>query len=1087
MFKRFISAIALSLPLMSIATFAATPSLDVQTPSPSDNPYKVSVQSVDEYDQKAVPRLRSTSLPSSYLPADQTAVKDQGTEGLCWAYSATKSMEASTYTNLALTKTYSPLQFARAFWNHNLDQFELTKGDYIVNNSKDNGSNDIYTVWASMKQITPNTQSNVMQSTIHPVEAQFIDITDSNAIKQAIMDNGAVTIAVQAMGDAGYWYHSTDGTDYNHAITLIGWSDAVQSSRFTEDGSPDNNGAWYFVNSWGTEKFGTNGYGWLSYEDPCFSDTENNRALTYIMDNTWSADNLYQQDGSMSYATAATTRVGNVFRLQGANTYEKVIGAIVGIKSRGNYTLSAYSVTDFSVPVTDSALLGTVNFSMDRAGYKTVYFDSNIIAEHGENIAIVITRKDGSEFSMFCDVASEAVSWIKFRPTSEANSYYWEQTQYSNADNATPRIKMLTENLTATDPTGTMDDYNISLDYSKCMYTGEAVYPTITITDLYGNKQGLENFKISYNNNINASSEAEVVIRSIRSDIVGTATAKYTIKPYPLDQVETDSPYTTKVNLTYQAFLQNLKLSYNKKVLTYGKDFTCDNPSDLIQYGDNSIHIKGIKNFNSGMDLTVVGTTNGTALKDLSITCVEKKTFTGKPVKIASTEIRVKHGTTTLQYGTDFRLTYKNNINAGTATVTLIGLGSYTGISGDVATFTIVPLNINSAVIQAPAEINYLNQDVKLYPGVNFFVYAPDGVTLIDSTNYSIDYTNNKQIGTMIAYVKGTKNLTGTVPLDIPIVEANLKNAVITVDDCVYTGSPCEPEVIVTLDGVALTKGVHYHTVYSNNTNAGTATVSVIGDGFIAGVKEKTFKITKPVITADMVSIKQENYYTGFPITPTPVVVYKGKQLALGKDFIAAYSNNLHVGTATVTISGINGFGGTATKTFNILKDTTPKFTDFSTTLKSTNAYVFPKNTYTLDPYFIPMSVKTSNKKLAKVKADNSIKIGKKEGSVQITATGVSVNNIVAYDLKIVKPKFKAKTITVNTKDSLYLPDILTMYNIDPSKIKVSKKAVCNFDEDTYKITFNKKGTARLTVYYGKYKTSVKFKVKDTTTSDTTK
>ena len=44
-----------------------------------------------------------------------------------------------------------------------------------------------------------------------------------------------------------------------------------------------------------------------------------------------------------------------------------------------------------------------------------------------------------------------------------------------------------------------------------------------------------------------------------------------------------------------------------------------------------------------------------------------------------SGEFVVKDGTTTLKSGTDYTVSYKNNINAGTATVTITGIGNYTG------------------------------------------------------------------------------------------------------------------------------------------------------------------------------------------------------------------------------------------------------------------------------------------------------------------------------------------------------------------------------------------------------------------------
>ena len=54
--------------------------------------------------------------------------------------------------------------------------------------------------------------------------------------------------------------------------------------------------------------------------------------------------------------------------------------------------------------------------------------------------------------------------------------------------------------------------------------------------------------------------------------------------------------------------------------------------------------------------------------------------YTGEAVKVGS-YIRVKSGTTALKYGTDFELIYKNNVEKGTASVTVKGIGEYAGSS----------------------------------------------------------------------------------------------------------------------------------------------------------------------------------------------------------------------------------------------------------------------------------------------------------------------------------------------------------------------------------------------------------------------
>lgn len=78
-------------------------------------------------------------------------------------------------------------------------------------------------------------------------------------------------------------------------------------------------------------------------------------------------------------------------------------------------------------------------------------------------------------------------------------------------------------------------------------------------------------------------------------------------------------------------------------------------------------------------------------------------------------------------------------------------------------------------------------------------------------------------------------------------VGASLENAVITFGEerYVYTGGYITPKITVTIDNVTLVEDKDYMAVFSNNRNAGKATVSVIGIGAYDGSISKTFTIDK--------------------------------------------------------------------------------------------------------------------------------------------------------------------------------------------------------------------------------------------------
>ena len=104
---------------------------------------------------------------------------------------------------------------------------------------------------------------------------RYLDGVDSNEIKQAIMDNGAVTASYattnNCFNNAGTTYfmpQSYDGDYTGHTISIVGWNDNFNKYKFANNTGvlPQNNGAWLVRNSWGDNNT-MGGYFWLSYED----------------------------------------------------------------------------------------------------------------------------------------------------------------------------------------------------------------------------------------------------------------------------------------------------------------------------------------------------------------------------------------------------------------------------------------------------------------------------------------------------------------------------------------------------------------------------------------------------------------------------------------------------------------------------------------------------------------------------------------------------------------------------------------------------------------------------------------------------
>ena len=59
--------------------------------------------------------------------------------------------------------------------------------------------------------------------------------------------------------------------------------------------------------------------------------------------------------------------------------------------------------------------------------------------------------------------------------------------------------------------------------------------------------------------------------------------------------------------------------------------------------------------------------------------------------------------------------------------------------------------------------------------------------------------------------------------------------------------------------------------------------------------------------------------YTGEPITPEPEVTCSGDSLERDVDYTLSYEDNVDVGTATITITGMGAYSGSASVTFDIV------------------------------------------------------------------------------------------------------------------------------------------------------------------------
>lgn len=306
--------------------------------------------------------------------------------------------------------------------------------------------------------------------------------------------------------------------------------------------------------------------------------------------------------------------------------------------------------------------------------------------------------------------------------------------------------------------------------------------------------------------------------------------------------------------------------------------------------------------------------------------------YTGKAIKADIGTLYIENTDTEAVEGKDYQLEYSNNINEGTATVKVVGIGD---AKGTVLTYTYhieKQHGWNGFSVTGHKDGDDLGSyewtGNEVEPELNL-TCNHCGEILAENRDYELEYTGDRtEPGKVTVKVIGTRDYEGWTQS----FTYTIKNKTFSFEDhkdgedlgaVEYTGSEVRYPISNVTDktGKVLSEGTDYKLVYSDNTKPGVANAQIIGLNDYDGC---TLSFTYTIVDHDGESGFHNNLYTdgadmgsyaytGEEVKPSIGLMYSNYSqtfLIEGVDYKVEYSNNINPGVASMKIIGMGDYKG---------------------------------------------------------------------------------------------------------------------------------------------------------------------------------
>lgn len=472
---------------------------------------------------------------------------------------------------------------------------------------------------------------------------------------------------------------------------------------------------------------------------------------------------------------------------------------------------------------------------------------------------------------------------------------------------------------------GNMKDAAIS-DIEPVVYSGNANEPSIEVSYEGEILQRDIDYTVDYVDNIHAGT-ASVVVQGI-GDFTGTATKTFTIQAKSIED-GTVAPIEAVV-YDQNAHTPKVQITCNSKTLVENEDYTLQYKNH-VNAGTAGILVTGQGNYTG--NIWVSFTILPVELKeDMVKEITESYEYTSLPI---AGKVEFDEAYSNLVEGYDYELLYEDNIQAGTAKVTIHGLGNYTG--SITRTFHISGWSIDDAAVTAGKSITVLYNPKGQTPQIKL---AYDGRELVYGTDFDLVYYRLEQgmrvgeaqssvtdVGEYEIAVEGKGRFEGEKgdAAHIIVKARTLQESNLYIE---------QPYIKIEEDGLHGSYQLRYgatrlkentdYRVQVTEADEQYVKAAFVGCGNYTGTFYHVFlrlDEDATVLSEDCIQIEvADQIYSGEALRPIPKVTDKKQQSILipGTDYMVCYRNNVNVGTATVYLYGTGSYIGTMTKTFRI-------------------------------------------------------------------------------------------------------------------------------------------------------------------------